>query len=116
MRRALLVLAALAFVACVAVQFNDPDPGRWIAVYGGAAAACALEAAGLRRPVLPWGLLGVAIIWAAGLAVGIDAGSLRRGFDDEVIRELGGLLLVGAAMGGVLASRRRAAARGAGPA
>jgi hypothetical protein len=108
MRRLLLLLSALAFCACVAVQFNDPDPGRWIVIYTAAAVACGLDAFGLRRPILPWGLLGVALLWAATLAAGLDGAALQRGFDDEVIRELGGLLLVAGAMGGLLASRRPA--------
>ena len=42
MRRVLLIVAAMAFVACAAVQLNDPDPEGWIALYGGAAAAALL--------------------------------------------------------------------------
>jgi hypothetical protein len=106
MRRTILLLSALAFCACVAVQFNDPDPGRWIAFYTAAAVVCGLEVLGMRRPILPWGLLGVSIIWSVVLGVGLDVAALHRGFDDEVIRELGGLVLVAGAMGGLLVTRR----------
>lgn len=115
MRRIFLVLAALAFVACMAVQLNDPDPAQWIAVYLAAAFVAGIEAAGRPRPVLPWALLGGALVWAGWLAVGLDAAALRRGFDDEVMRELGGLLLIAGAMGGLLLSRARADAPVAAP-
>lgn len=108
MRRILLSLMAFAFIACGAVQLNDPDPERWLMVYVAAAATSALEALGRPRPLLPWGLLGVAISWCALLAMGLDAGSWDRGIDDEVIREIGGLALISATMGGILAGRRAA--------
>jgi hypothetical protein len=114
MRRVLLILAALAFVACVAVQFNYPDPERWIAVYGAAAAACVLEALGQRRPILPWGLIGVSVLWTGALALGVDAAALERGFGDEVLREIGGLVLVGGVMGAMLATRKAPDVRGEG--
>ena len=106
MRRTILLLSALAFCACVAVQFNDPDPGRWIAFYTAAAVVCGLEVLGTRRPILPWGLLGVSMLWSAALGGDLDAAALQRGFGDEVIRELGGLVLVAGAMGGLLVTRR----------
>lgn len=40
--RVLSGLMAGLFALAVAVQYNDPDPGRWMALYGAAAAvACA---------------------------------------------------------------------------
>lgn len=108
MRRILLSLMALTFIACGAVQLNDPDPERWLVVYMAAAATSALEALGMPRPVLPWGLLGVSVSWCALLVMGLDAGSWDRGLDDEVIREIGGLTLIAATMGGILAARRAA--------
>ena len=112
MRRTLLLLAALAFCACVAVQFNDPDPGRWVAVYSAAAVVCGLEVLGMRRPILPWGLLGVSMLWSAVLGVSLDAAALQQGFDDEVIRELGGLVVVAGVMGGLLMTRQPVDVRG----
>lgn len=110
MRRALLILAALAFVACAAVQLNDPDPEGWIAVYIGAAAASVLEALGQRRPLLPAGLGLVAGLWALRLGVSVDGAALARAFGDEVLREIGGLLLVVGVMAGMVRTRRRVAA------
>ena len=105
MRRVLLIVAAMAFVACAAVQLNDPDPEGWIALYGGAAATAVLEALGQRRPILPWGLVVVSGLWALRLVIGIDGGSLERGFGDEVLREIGGLLLVASTMAALLRTR-----------
>jgi hypothetical protein len=34
------LVMALLFLASAALQYNDPDPLRWMAVYVGAAAAC----------------------------------------------------------------------------
>ena len=107
MRLALLILAAPAYVACAAVQFNDPDPEGWIAVYVAAAAACVLEALGQPRPLLPAGLGIVAGLWALWLGVSVDPDALARGFGDEVLREIGGLLLVVGGMTGVVRTRRR---------
>jgi len=106
MRRALLILAALAYVACAAVQLNDPDPEGWTAVYVSAAAACVLEALGQPRPLLPAGLGLVAGLWAVWLGVGVDGDALARGFGDEVLREIGGLLLVVGGMTGLVRTRR----------
>ena len=110
MRRALLILAALAFVACAAVQLNDPDPEGWIAVYVGAVAASFLEALGQRRPLLPTGLGLVAGLWALRLGISVDGAALARGFGDEVLREIGGLLLVVGVMSGMFWTRGGGAA------
>lgn len=58
----------LLFAFAVAVQHNDPDPLRWMLIYGAAAAVSLLAAF---RPVPPWapaapGL--VALVWAGTLA------------------------------------------------
>jgi hypothetical protein len=42
----------LMFVLSVVVQVNDPDPLRWMAIYGAAAVACLLSLTGR----LPWWL------------------------------------------------------------
>ncbi len=61
-------LMLLAFVFSVIVQFNDPDPLLWAAIYAAAAVACSLE---LRRRTpftLPAAVAAVALAWAATLA------------------------------------------------
>jgi len=56
-------MAAL-FAFAAAVQYNDPDPLRWMAIYGLAMLACGLALAG-RLSWLPPALLGlIALIWA----------------------------------------------------
>jgi hypothetical protein len=94
---------AVLFAFAAAVQYNDPDPVRWMAVYGLAMLACGLSLAGrLPRP-LPV-LLGLgALIWAGTIAPGVVGRvSVRELFQSsgmlsatvEEARETGGLLIV----------------------
>jgi hypothetical protein len=56
-------MAAL-FLFAAAVQYNDPDPLRWMAVYGLAALACVLSLARRLPRVVPV-LVGLgAVAWA----------------------------------------------------
>ena len=68
--RGLSLVAALLFLFSVALQYNDPDPIQWMAIYGAAAAVSA--AAALRRERLPWyvpAVVGVvALVWALTIA------------------------------------------------
>ncbi|MBL7956968.1 MAG: transmembrane 220 family protein [Flavobacteriales bacterium] len=97
-------ILAVLFALFAAVQYNDPDPFGWIAVYGAVAALCALGAMG-RAP--RWALLAVAIvvlIWMVTLAPGMLDWA-RMGFPTivgsmkaeaphvEVVREFLGLLV-----------------------
>ncbi len=97
-------LLLLMFVFSVAVQVNDPDPIRWMAIYGAAAVACLLSLIGR----LPWWfavLNGViALAWAATIAPRvIGQVSFLDMFADfemhdigvEESREMYGLLLIG---------------------
>ena len=67
---------ALLFAFAAALQFNDPDPIQWIAIYS---AACVLSLlAATRRRVAPAALLAVfaiAIVWGALIAFGGPAAS-----------------------------------------
>ena len=66
--RVLTVLMALCFLLAVALQYNDPDPVQWMAIYGAAALACVLA---LARRLWRWYAVGVAVVaavWAATLA------------------------------------------------
>jgi hypothetical protein len=59
------------FAFAAALQFNDPDPVQWVAIY---ATACVLSLfAVLRRRVAPAIVLAVALVaiaWAAAIAFG----------------------------------------------
>lgn len=115
-----VMLAAFAF--SIVVQFNDPDPLGWAAIYAAAAAACGLE---LRRRT-PWWwpalVGGVALAWGATLAPRV-LGSIpfmamfgafeMKDVAVEESREMYGLWLIAAWMVAiaVAALRRRSAQR-----
>jgi hypothetical protein len=103
----------LLFTFGAAVQVNDPDPLRWIAVYALAAAVCLLSL--LRRVhwTLPALLCAIALAWAATLAprvVGrVPFGDMFGAFEMRSVgieesREVYGLLIIAAWMA-VLALR-----------
>jgi hypothetical protein len=56
-----------AFLFAVALQYNDPDPIRWMAIYGMAALTCILAQVGVARWTLPALVGTVALVWAATL-------------------------------------------------
>jgi hypothetical protein len=106
---------ALLFVVAAALQYNDPDPLGWTAIYLAAAACCIVA---LLRPkqLAPSLIVGaIAIVWAAiltpeALAVGELAHiaesmkATRPGI--EIMREVLGLCIVAVWMA-VLAWRAR---------
>ncbi len=111
------VMAAL-LATSAALQYNDPDPARWIAIYGaGAALSAALP--GRRAAALPAALVAlVALGWAAYLvhrtwgAIGLGdlTGKMsERGGAVEEGREAGGLAIEGAWLVAAAAYRRRRA-------
>lgn len=109
------VMAAL-FVFAVIVQHNDPDPVRWMAIYGAAAAVSAVFAAG-RRPRWPPALVGAAALgWGATLVprvASLPPGQLfsswgMTGAAMEEGRELGGLVIVALWMSVLFAAARSA--------
>ena len=97
------VLFFLMFAISVVVQFNDPDPIRWAAIYGAAAVVCLLS---LVRRVASWQPLvvgAIALVWAATIGprvVGrVDPKSMFSAWEMkdlgiEESREMYGLLLV----------------------
>ena len=111
-------MAAL-FAFAAAVQYNDPDPLRWMAIYGLAMLACGLALAG-RLSWLPPALLGlIALVWAGTLAPGVvgrvSLGELFQSYGMltpavEGGREMGGLLIVAVWMGVLTLSRAGRAA------
>jgi hypothetical protein len=97
----------IAFVFGVIVQYNDPDPVRWMALYGAAAVACGLYAAGRKQWIVPAVVLLVAVVWAATLAPAalgkVGFGELFEAFEMkdervEIGREFGGLAIIAAWM------------------
>ena len=82
----------LLFILAAAVQYNDPDPIGWMAIYAAAAVACAL-ALRARLPRLYAALVAlVAYAWAATLALRV-VGKQHLWYAEEG-REMMGLLLV----------------------
>ena len=94
---------SLAFGFSVAVQVNDPDPLRWMAIYGAAAVCCVAELKRRVRAPYPVLLAAVALGWAGSLAPDV-IGKVRFGemFAEfemknagvEQAREMYGLLIV----------------------
>ena len=98
-------IMAAAFALSVAVQYNDPDPLRWMAIYG---AACAVAVwAALRPRRYPWWAAAAvaiaAFLWAAGWMRQVTgrvwipelfASWEMKNARVEVEREVGGLLIV----------------------
>ena len=96
-----------AFLFSVAVQYNDPDPIRWMLIYGLAALACVLKLRGRLRWYFPAALGATAFGWAASIAPRVIGkttfGDMFQSFHMinpvvEEAREMGGLLIVAAWM------------------
>lgn len=113
-------LMTAAFLFSVAVQYNDPGPVRWMAIYGAAAIVCVLAITGRGRWMLPAAVGLIALIWASTLAPAVIGkvrfGELFEAFEMkdervEVAREMGGLLIVAfwMAVASVVFWRQRAA-------
>ena len=104
---ALCWVMAVLFMVCVGLQENDPDPIRWMAIYGAAGLCCAALPA--RRVVaIPAAVVGlIAAAWGAYLAHQVmhvlSFSDLFMKMDEkggavEVGREAGGLVIVAAMM------------------
>lgn len=117
--RAANVVMAVLFAFGAAVQYNDPDPLRWMAVYLAAAAACVLAALGRLPRLVPVVVGLIALAWAAMLAphvlgrVGmgemVEAWEMKDARVEEG-RETYGLLIIAGWMAVLaLAGRRRRA-------
>lgn len=114
-------LMAALFTFSAALQYNDPDPVPWIAIYAAAAVACVLWS--LRRNAWPLAaaVALIALVWTATLLpdvlgyIGFSDLFLRmneKGGRVEIGREIGGLTIVVAWMVVLLlGERRRRAAR-----
>jgi hypothetical protein len=59
---------AAFFLFSTVVQYNDPDPVRWMLLYGAAAVVSAWAAAARLRPLVPLVVAAAALLWAMTLA------------------------------------------------
>jgi hypothetical protein len=89
----------------VLLQYNDPDPLPWMALYGSAAVVSAAVPHWRRGWVAAAVVAAVAAVWAASLWAGVagvvDASDLWRKMSEkggrvEEMREAGGLSIVAA--------------------
>lgn len=107
---------AAVFVFSAAVQWNDPDPLGWMAIYLAAAVACGLAAAGRPHRILAGLASLAAIVWWLVLFASTRADLTELGYygswsmkggEAEEARELGGLALVAIACGALWWRARR---------
>jgi hypothetical protein len=116
-RFASYLMAALLAV-CVALQLNDPDPGRWMLMYGAAMIVAALLPA--KKELVPAGFIvgALTLAWAAYLLYAVwgrmEVGDLaskmsEKGGAVEEGREAGGLAIAGVWLVFASAFRRRRA-------
>ena len=113
MALALTSLFALLCAISAALQYNDPDPVRWIVLYLAAGAAAVVAWRQPRAWAAPLVVAVVALVWAvllwAGVAGTVETSDLwkkmsEKGGKVEEMREAGGLSLV--VIGGALAAWR----------
>lgn len=118
--RALAAAFVLLFLFAAALQYNDPDPLAWMAIYLAATGACLVTARGRTEWHLATGTAIVALIWALTLAPEAWDVPLAELFASwemkdarvEVAREMYGLLIV-AAVCGAFARQQWSAGRAA---
>ncbi len=104
------------FLLAVVVQWNDPDPVRWMAIYGAAFAVCLAVALRARVPAaapvliavvgLAWALATIGGGQAAGYSHMFDAWEMKSANVEEA-REATGLLIVAAWMIAIVVAQRR---------
>jgi hypothetical protein len=107
------------FAVCVALQWNDPDPARWMAIYGAAAVIAGVLPLARAQPWARFAAFAVAAVaaaWAGYLLsrvwgrVGLSDLSehmMMKGGAVEEARELGGLAIVAIALAALALVRRR---------
>ncbi|MDB4964197.1 MAG: hypothetical protein JWP01_4196 [Myxococcales bacterium] len=97
-------LMAALFGLCVVLQVNDPDPLRWMMIYGMAAVTTALLPA--NKPVaaialivgliaLAWAMYLIQSIWGVVALSDVVEKMSEKGGAVEVEREAGGLMIEG---------------------
>jgi len=104
--RWLHLIFALLFAISTALQWNDPDPIRWSALYGSATVLAVLAFRGV-KPTLAYAILiAICLVWMVSLHTGVeefvahhDPGAIARTMKAdkpwiEEAREFGGLGIV----------------------
>lgn len=97
------VMAAL-FALGAAVQYNDPDPWRWIAIYAAAAVVSGVAGAeGRLSAAWPAVVGGIAAVWGVTVVVGVEGFAVYGSMFDawemaavpvEEAREATGLVVI----------------------
>ena len=116
-----MALLGLLFLFGAVVQYNDPDPLSWIAIYVAASVACFMAAADLGTWIVAAAISAVALLWALSLLTG--AAPAVRIFEMfaawemkservEVAREMYGLLLTSISTAAVAVARYRRSRHG----
>lgn len=114
------VMSAL-FLLAVVVQFNDPDPARWIAIYAAALAVSVVVALRGGVPmVVPLVVMAIAAVWGVITMGDVpDGGTYLHMFDAwemksvsvEEAREASGLLIVAVWMAVIAVAQRLGAGK-----
>ncbi len=112
MKKATYLLVLLLALLSAAVQYNDPDPLAWMAIYGYVAVLYGLALAGRFRREAVWAGMAAAGLWAATMVPGFVEW-IRMGMPSitgqmkaesphvELVREFLGLVLCLVALGGL---------------
>ena len=103
---------AVLLLYAVAVQYNDPDPLRWAALYGSAAVVSGVLALRALPAGVPGIVAAIALAWCAWLASRVIG---QQPVWEEEGREMLGLLIAGGWMALDAAQLRRAQQWRAGP-
>jgi Transmembrane family 220, helix len=100
------LIFALLFAISTALQWNDPDPIRWMALYGSATVLAVLAFRGVRPTAAYAIVIIVCLVWMVSLRMGVeefvahhDPGAIARTMKAdkpwiEETREFGGLGIV----------------------
>jgi len=89
---------------CVAVQYNDPDPWRWVAIYGAGAVVTlllpgrkqlAIVSLVLGLVALAWAIYLIQSVWGVIALSDLPTKMSEKGGAVEVGREAGGLTIQG---------------------
>ena len=113
-------LMCALFLLSVVVQWNDPDPVRWMSIYGAAFAVCLAIGLRTRVPAMaPLLVAAVALAWAIAIIDGGRTTGYSQMFDAwemksvnvELAREATGLLIAGGWMLVIAVAQRHGAGK-----
>ena len=98
--RILSYVMAVNFLGWVALQYNDPDPIRWMAIYGATALTAFVMPSKKQLVPVSYLIAATALVWAAVLFAGIWG---KMGFSDLWLKmsEKGGAVEEGRECGGL---------------